>query len=90
MIFFPRRGHVVTVIRLKILMINVRSPAGRVHVRGIEDNAIDGTVFIGKLAAIGSRREVSRAQLVKAAWYISPEYTFAIGYIGNNASRCNV
>jgi len=77
---------VVSVISLVILMTHMSRPAGRVHVRRIEDYAINLTIAVGQCASINALLKVSRQQTVMRSWDAFPEHAPPVCDVRNGAS----
>lgn len=72
---------IVLVIPFVILMVDVSSTPRRMHVWGIEDNAVDGLVLIRQSATIYAFRQVGRENFVSVLRHFSPEDAVSKGHV---------
>jgi hypothetical protein len=75
---------------LKCGVRDVSRPARRVHIRGIEHNAVDLAVTVWQLATVNASLNVCRSQLIAPRWDISPENASPISNIRHRAPRLHV
>lgn len=71
-------------------MVNMRCPAGRVHVRWVENNAVNRPILVWEASTVHPGLEVSRQELVRIGRDISPENPLPIGYVSDSAARLNI
>jgi hypothetical protein len=90
LLFCPIAGLVVPVIALIVLMPHMSGSTRRVHVGGIENEAIHGTVAIRQLSAVNSVLQISGQHSVLVSWHVSPKDPIAVGDIGNGAAGRDV
>lgn len=73
---------VVAVVRFVVLVIDVSSSARSMHIRRIENDAVDGPLIVRKIAAIHVIFQVCREQFELLAVHSLPEYALSISHIG--------
>src|SRR6185312_1015621 len=81
---------VVFVVLLEVLMSVVGCTTRSVHVGRVEDNAVNGRMWVGKFSRINPLPYVRGEHLVKVRQNILPENTFSESYIGDSAARRDV
>ena len=81
---------VVPVMIFKRLVASVCRSARCVHVRRVENDAINLAIAIREIPTVNAILNVGCPKVVFIALDMSPENAFAVGHIGNNASLWNV
>jgi hypothetical protein len=79
-------GAVVVVVLFVVLVVLVRRSPWRVHIRGIEHDAVNHAVAIRKLPAVHAGGQVRRAKIVYTRSDALPEDPLAIRHIRNETA----
>lgn len=77
---------VVAIVILELIMNRVSASARRVHIGGIEDDAIQRAVLVRERAAIYAVLEIGSLQVILAIRDLSPKHPLAVGDIGDFAA----
>ena len=83
-------GVVIAIVALEWGLPGVGCPAGGVHIRRIEHNAINGTIGIWEHPAIRPRQNVGWQDVVLMRRHPSPKNPFAEGYISDGSAALDV
>jgi hypothetical protein len=85
-----RGSLVVPIICLVILMVDVSTPTRRVHVRWIEDDGVDRTIFVGQRSTVDTCAEVGLSQRVGGPGNAAPEDSLAVGHVRDSRAKLDV